>query len=231
MIFEKEKSTQTLQWTNKKAPDQGAEVLQIFPTPLYIKRNAVTEQDIVCLRNQAPLPEHDMIANWGTVSKNNYTLWREECRELRSKLTDYVNDFANNVLGHGGEFAITQSWVSVKRPYESHNLHMHPNSIISGVLYFDNEGPEGLTFVKPTPGLDVYSLKPTPNNVNNIFTHSHVHVHVDNFMLVLFPSYLQHTVNINETQVNRYSMAFNTMPRYQLGLMNDLTQLRMPNFE
>jgi len=50
-------------------------------------------------------------------------------------------------------------------------------------------------------------------------------------MLLLFPSYLQHTVSINESQVNRYSLAFNSMPRYQLGMMNDLTELKMPNFE
>lgn len=223
--------TQQQQWINDKALEQGAEVLQIFPIPLYIKKDAVTQNDILCLRDQEPLPEHDLVANWGTVSKNNYTLWRPECKDLKDKLCLYVNDFANNILGHAGDFSITQSWVSVKRPYEMHQLHMHPNSIISGVLYYDNQGPEGLTFIKPTAGLDVYSLKPTPNNMNNVFTHSHVKVNVENYMLVLFPSYLQHTVDMNTSQVNRYSMAFNCMPTYQLGLMNDLTQLQMPNFE
>lgn len=222
--------TQKAQWINDKAPEQGAEVLQIFPIPLYIKKNAVELEDILCLRDQEPLPEHDLVANWGTVSKNNYTLWRSECKHLKDKLSQYVDDFANNILGHAGKFSITQSWVSVKRPYEMHQLHMHPNSIISGVLYYDNEGPEGLTFVKPVAGLDGYSLKPTPNNMNNIFTHSHVHVNIENYMLVLFPSYLQHTVDMNNSQVNRYSMAFNCMPTHQLGLMNDLTQLQMPNF-
>ena len=36
----------------------------------------------------------------------------------------------------------------------------------------------------------------------------------------------------NQSEVNRYSLAFNAVPKYQLGLQNDLTQLEMPgNFK
>ena len=44
-------------------------------------------------------------------------------------------------------------------------------------------------------------------------------------MLILFPSYLMHFVGANKSQVNRYSMAFNAIPKYSLGLANDLTEL------
>jgi len=232
MIFEKIKSQQQKQRTLDRCSVQNAEIAYLFPVPLYVKENAVESSLTTCLQNPENLPPHIMIDNWGHVSKNSYYLNQEMCQGLKLELLKYVNDMANNVLGFAGEFAITQSWISTKQPYQSHQLHTHPNSIISGVFYYDNpEETSAITFVKPNTTTLVYSLKPIRNDENNIFTADEMHIKVKNNMLVLFPSYLQHTVSMNESQVNRYSLAFNAMPRYQLGMMNDLTELKMPNFE
>ena len=231
MIFEKQ-NTQIKQRNLSRAPIMNAEIAHLFPTPLYIKENSIETSLTECLQDPENLPPHIMIDNWGHVSKNSYYLNQDKCKELKSALTKYVNDMANNVLGFAGEFAITQSWISTKQPYQSHQLHTHPNSIISGVFYYDNpEETSAITFVKPNTTTLVYSLKPIRNDENNIFTADEMHVNIKNNMLVLFPSYLQHTVSINESQVNRYSLAFNAMPRYQLGMLNDLTELKMPKFE
>ena len=230
MIFTK--TVQAQQRNLTRAPLQNAEVAHLFPTPLYVKENCVNLSLTACLQDPENLPPHIMIDNWGHVSKNSYYLNQDKCKDLKARLTAYVNDMANNVLGFAGEFTITQSWISTKQPYQSHQLHTHPNSIISGVFYYDNpEETSSITFVKPNFTSSIYSLKPIRNDENNIFTADEMHIKVSNNMLLLFPSYLQHTVSINESQVNRYSLAFNAMPKYQLGMMNDLTELKMPNFE
>lgn len=232
MIFTKVKDSQAKQRDPKRSPVMHAEIAHLFPVPLYVKENAADSSLTECLQNPENLPPHLMIDNWGHVSKDNYYLNQEKCRGLKSALTSYVNDMANNVLGFAGEFVITQSWISTKQPYQSHQLHTHPNSIISGVFYYDNpEDASQISFVKPNFTSSIYSLKPIRNDENNVFTADEMHINVKNNMLLLFPSYLQHTVSINESQVNRYSLAFNTMPKYQLGMQNDLTQLKMPNFE
>jgi uncharacterized protein (TIGR02466 family) len=231
MFFEKN-TPQAQQRNGERAAIQHGEIANLFPIPLYAKFDAVPDYKVECLREFINLPPHELVDNWGDVSINNYFLNQEKCQDLKNQLLLYVNDMANNVLGFAGEYAITQSWVSTKRPYQSHQLHTHPNSIISGVYYFDNvEDTSSITFVKTNTTTLTYSLKPISNGEHNMYTAEEIHINVKNNMLLLFPSYLQHRVSINETQVNRYSLAFNCMPRYQLGMQNDLTELKMPKFD
>ena len=210
-----------------------AEVVGLFPIPVYIQQNAVNEEDVNSLRNAELLPEHDFTANFGLQSVNSKILDLPENNSLREKIKYYVNDFANNVLMLAGEYELTQSWVSIKKPYQMHYPHVHPNSIISGVLYYDNiENPESIVFHKNIDATD-YVMRPAQDKMrDSIYMHTEATVRVDNYMLLLFPSYLKHGVMTNQSDVNRYSLAFNAVPKYQLGLQNDLTQLEMPgNFK
>lgn len=210
-----------------------AEIINLFPIPVYVQQDAVEEDDITNLRDVALLPEHDFTANYGFQSESSYVLNLPDHLRLREKIKYYINDFANNALGLVGEYEITQSWVSIKKPYQMHHAHIHPNSIISGVLYFDNDdSAEGIIFHKNIESSN-YTMQPVPDKTKNtIYQHSETMLHVKNYMLVLFPSYLKHGVMTNQSEVNRYSLAFNAVPKYQLGLQNDLTQLEMPgNFK
>ena len=210
-----------------------AEILNLFPIPVYVQQNAVEEDDIKNLRDVELLPEHDFTANYGFQSTSSYILDLPENGALREKIKYYINDFANNALALAGEYEITQSWVSIKKPYQMHHAHIHPNSIISGVLYFDNvTSAESIIFHKNIDATD-YVMRPVVDRTKDtIYQHSEVMIQVDNYMLLLFPSYLKHGVMTNQSEVNRYSLAFNAVPKYQLGLQNDLTQLEMPgNFK
>jgi hypothetical protein len=44
-------------------------------------------------------------------------------------------------------------------------------------------------------------------------------------MVCLFPSWLAHKVQGNESKTNRYSIAFNAVPKYALGAEKELTEL------
>ena len=210
-----------------------AEILNLFPIPVYVQKNAVEEDDIKNLRDVELLPEHDFTANYGFQSSSSYILDFPTNSKLREKIKYYINDFANNALSFAGEYEITQSWVSIKKPYQMHHPHIHPNSIISGVLYFDNVGScEGIIFHKNVDATD-FVMRPVLNKLkDSVYQHTEAMIQVENYMLLLFPSYLKHGVMTNQSEVNRYSLAFNAVPKYQLGLQNDLTQLEMPgNFK
>ena len=210
-----------------------ADVVGLFPIPVYIQQNAVTEEDVKSLRDVDLLPEHDFTANFGLQSTNSKILDLPENAKLREKIKYYVNDFANNVLMLAGEYELTQSWVSIKKPYQMHYPHVHANSIVSGVLYYDNiENAESIVFHKNIDATD-YVMRPAADKMrDSIYKHTEATIGLDNYMLLLFPSYLKHGVMTNQSEVNRYSLAFNAVPKYQLGLQNDLTQLEMPgNFK
>ena len=48
-------------------------------------------------------------------------------------------------------------------------------------------------------------------------------------VMYLFPSYLQHTVSINETNYVRKSLAFNVMTKDKIGEEDTLTELKFNN--
>ena len=42
------------------------------------------------------------------------------------------------------EIYITQSWIINSNPNQYHPKHKHPNSVISGVMFFDENNDESL---------------------------------------------------------------------------------------
>ena len=145
---------------------------------------------------------------------------------LKLKIQQHVTEYANCVMALAGDYVITQSWLSIKKPGQRHIMHSHGNSIISGTFYFDNtESAEGLTFIR-TEVSNSWQMMPLRNpHVNNQFSFTEITVDVENNMMILFPSYLAHKVSGNDTKNERYCLAFNCVPRFGLGFEKDLTEM------
>lgn len=208
--------------------DENFEIHGIFPIPVYTRENFIEEKEFP-LENLLTLPltpAHDKTGLYGGVTENTYVLDLPFLWPLKKKIEKYILEYANCVLGLAGEFAITQSWLSVKEPGQKHIMHSHGNSIVSGTFYFNNhEDAAGLTFMKSEIS-NTYQLFPLRNpNVNNQFSFTEVTLKVENYMLCLFPSYLAHKVEDNKTEHTRYCLAFNAMPKYALGFEKDLTEM------
>jgi uncharacterized protein (TIGR02466 family) len=164
---------------------------------------------------------------YGHRSSNSYILNNPGLEKLKQKLVFALQDYANNVLGFAGRYSITQSWLTIKNPGQRHVMHSHSNSIISGVYYFKNQDEtSGLTFVKNQVGSNgTFSMAPLVNpNVENQFTFNEVTLSAQNNMVCMFPSYLPHRVNVNNTSDTRFAIAFNAMPTYALGSEDNLTE-------
>ena len=43
---------------------------------------------------------------------------------------------------------VTQSWLTLSRKGESHHSHVHPNSVVSGVLYINVAEKDGINFYR-----------------------------------------------------------------------------------
>lgn len=217
------------QYRHLEVSTSDAEVVSIFPTPVFVKHNAITYGDLLSIR---PLIDNfsdtGLQQIYGNTTQDTYILDHPDLVEVRKKLLGFVHEYTCNTLGLAGEYDITQSWISVKQPGQAHVKHTHANSVVSGVLYFDNvDNSEGLIFLKGE-SINGFNLSPVKDpTVNNIFSATTVTLGIKNFMLALFPSYLMHTVDPNSQSVNRYSLAFNTMPKYQLGMAESLTEFKL----
>jgi uncharacterized protein (TIGR02466 family) len=104
---------------------------------------------------------------------------------------------------------ITGSWATVLAPGASHRAHSHPNNFLSAVYYVRvQEGADRINFHDPRA--QTYVIRP-PVTALTAENTDQVVVKVENGLLLLFPAYLQHSVDANESAAERVSLSFNLM--------------------
>ena len=112
-------------------------------------------------------------------------------------------------LGYLCDVQITTSWFTATLSGGSAQEHAHCNSWFSGVVYFDEYDPDSspIQFVNPPSGVYV-----SPSTDNEYNATDHVIVPSKGTIL-LFPSGIRHRVLKNYSQYERYSLAFNVLPK------------------
>ena len=99
----------------------------------------------------------------------------------------------------------TESWLNFTKKGERHHKHHHPNSFISGVFYFNTAKKDMICFHKKSKNnFEIETDK------FNLFNSNSWDLPVNSGQLVLFPSYLEHSVPVLKENVTRISLSFNT---------------------
>ena len=195
------------------------ELLQIFPTPLLIvPYEESIDKELEFLKT---ISYREQKQNGNYRSDDSYLLRNEEFKNIKTFLSESVDKFTKNVYNSKQRLVITQCWANRNPKGSKHHEHVHPNSIISGVMYFQmNEKLPPIQFAKSIQ--DGVKLDPIKYN----------HVNAESFMLpckpgelILFPSSLKHSVPINVGDEDRISVSFNTFSIDVLGSEQSLTHL------
>ena len=195
------------------------ELLQLFAIPLLIVPYAEPiDEELAYLKTLSYRRQKD---NGNFRSDDSYLLRQEKLKSIKNFLGESVNKFTTNVLNSKQRLIITQCWANRNPKGSRHHEHVHPNSIISGVMYFQiNEKLPPIQFSKTNQ--DGVKLDPEKYN----------HVNSESFMLpckpgelILFPSSLKHSVPINHGDEDRISISFNTFSIDALGSEQALTHL------
>jgi uncharacterized protein (TIGR02466 family) len=106
-----------------------------------------------------------------------------------------------------GAFEITGCWANIYTPGPSHVIHNHPNNYLSGVYYARTRtGANTINFHDPR--IQTGIIRPPVTELTSGNT-DEVVVRVQNGTLLLFPSYLQHSVDPNRSDGDRISVSFN----------------------
>jgi len=104
---------------------------------------------------------------------------------------------------------ITACWANINAGGASHAIHNHPNNFLSGIYYVQTQaGADTVNFHDPRPQTAV--IKPPVTELTSQNT-DQVVVSVSDGMLLMFPSYLEHSVAPNESDELRISISFNLM--------------------
>lgn len=111
-------------------------------------------------------------------------------------------------IGHAA-FEITACWASILAPGAEHRIHSHPNNYLSGVYYLRTQpGADTISFHDPRSQAGIIRPPVTELTAENT---DQVVVRVRDGTLLLFPSYLQHSVDSNSSGEERISISFNIM--------------------
>ena len=134
---------------------------------------------------------------------------REELRAL----CDCVSRAAASVLQFlkiGDEaIEITGCWANLYAPGAAHRMHSHPNNYLSAVYYVRTwPGADSINFHDPRSQTGV--IRPPVTELTGANT-DQVVVRVSNGTLLVFPSYLCHSVDANASGETRVSVSFNLM--------------------
>ena len=195
----------------------------IFPVPIYTTKmdrkftkqelNFVKEQRKHCAKNQG---------NFNT--KDNYILNRKEFKNIKKFLNKCCKNYLDKVIcpKNNIELYITQSWLNYTDANQYHHQHQHPNSVISGVLYFDSDiKNDKILFTHPI----VYEqIKPEVDKFN-LWNSSTWFFPVETGNLFMFPSSTTHQVETKQGNNTRISLDFNTFYKGSIGSNIQLTEL------
>ena len=193
----------------------------LFPIPVYrnnINRN-FTEQELQFVNDQ----QNNCVRNEGNIyTQDNYILDRKQFKNIKIFLENCCKDYLEKIIcpENNIELYITQSWLNYTKENQYHHKHLHSNSIISGVLYF-NCNKDSIKFYNSNIN---HTIKPLIKKYN--FWNSETWTFpAKTGELFMFPSSLNHGVDVKKGDNIRISLSFNTFYKGILGSDTALTKL------
>lgn len=99
-------------------------------------------------------------------------------------------------------------WFNINGHKDHNMLHDHQGSLISGVIYTNVEEPDKMGNIEFHRDDDAIHYLPPLDRYNH-FTSQKGSYQPKEKLLLLFPSWLKHSVNSNMSQKERYSISFN----------------------
>ena len=192
---------------------EASEVIPMFPTlvwKLQLKadvRESMEARILAALAGiRRDLPRLAPAQGW----QSEQTLHeREEFRDLVACVNHAAKGILHFLRIGTDACEITGCWANVLAKDAAHKAHSHPNNFLSGVYYLrTHPGTDTLNFHDPRNQTGV--IRPpvvalTAENTDQVV------VRVNNGTLLVFPSYLQHSVDANMSEEERISISFNIM--------------------
>ena len=192
---------------------QSNEVMPLFPS--FVWKTQLKEQVFTDInaRIQGAL---DRLTSTQPVLPHGGQYQTDQTLHRLPELTDFNEIVLSAAYGaldflssEHNPLLITGCWANINAPGATHAAHTHPNNYLSGVYYLQaDEGARQISFYDPRPQLGLINPVVRETTAENA---AQAHLEIAEGMLVLFPSWLQHSVAENRSPRNRISIAVNLM--------------------
>jgi len=179
----------------------------IFPTPIW--HMAYDAEHMIAhaleLREQ---DEGRSVSNVGGWQSNDIpvdTEWAQDfIRALSKRIPAFMNEFGASTK----KLEFDNMWFNINPPGAVNLPHVHGGSFLSGVLWLVAPEDSGsIVFSRPTH--ESYIIYSNIQNTNRRCGFTDWQYKPKENMALIFPSWLSHRVEINNTDSERISLAFN----------------------
>ena len=145
------------------------------------------------------------------VSKDSNIL--KKYKNLNKKINEAVDTTLKETLMlENINYKIFSSWLTKAKPKTFSDSHRHSNSWLSGVYY--PKGDPGFSIKFFHDNTSQFYTPPTEYNIYNSITST---IFPQDNYLILFFSQLRHKIMPNKSTKDRFSLAFNILPKGQFG--------------
>lgn len=149
-----------------------------------------------------------------SFSTDHYVLNNPAYKSVRKIMDDTVANYLVNILNINNKFKMTNSWITKNVKGARHNIHNHPNVMLSAICYFN----EDLVDEEFAP-IVFYS-----NERNPIFEHYQFEMDIKEYniynsiswtiaprlnQIFIFPAHLEHKTIPNASSKTRYCLGTN----------------------
>ena len=182
---------------------------KFFPTLIYGKdvqlNNNQLAQDIVNWSNQDKGVSKTNVKGWHSTTdmhtKPEYSQLVTELMRMQKEIYDNEHLDRHAILGN--------MWANINPPGGMNQPHIHPNSLFSGVYYVKSQPKAGrLKIYDPRPGIQL--IMPTRKSGDpGRDMWRDANIEPIEGRIVMFPSWLWHAVEPNDSNELRISVSFN----------------------
>ena len=181
------------------------QIINVCPTFIISQKFSASK----AWRLKKQIQELEFIAS-PRQTKNTRILDLPFMRELKATITGTIENLIHNLDkdSNNAGFKFLDSWANLYNRGEAAQVHTHPNSQFSGVVFFDDD--DKLMFHRPDPWHDpMLPINMIVKDDNEYYrTHTHHQITANAGTIIVFPSMLEHSTMRSDG--DRVTVSFNT---------------------
>ena len=181
------------------------QIINVCPTFIISQKFSASK----AWRLKKQIQELEFIAS-PSQTKNTRILDLPFMRELKATIAGTIENLIHNLDkdSKNAGFKFLDSWANQYNRGEAAQVHVHPNSQFSGVVFFDDD--DKLMFHRPDPWHDpMLPINMIVKDDNEYYrTHTHHQITANAGTIIVFPSMLEHSTMRSDG--DRVTVSFNT---------------------
>lgn len=182
----------------------------LFPTPLKRVRNFITDgerKEILKLTSE----EHQNKKSSDLKHSPDIKFYLER---LKKRAEACCVSLGEDLFGQELEWKIMTMWKNSLNKNGFQYTHNHCNSFISGIIYVNlPKGSPKTKFYRPETLSHFIFSNYNSNSKTNIFNSEWTEIpETTQLDMILFPSYIKHSVDLMEVDGERVTLSFNAVP-------------------